>query len=300
MNSSDSVFEYEMPLPADKFSKLEPKLLGLEERYEKVHLQLRLLLKLDELPAWSKRQYGGKVVALCDLIADQYPLVIFHGDVGTGKTVAAECIANRLVKEAKAEDSILFKLSNRVRGTGKVGEMGTLILEAFKRITTSAGKARRAILILDEGDSIGASRTQEHSHHEDKVAVNTLIQCIDNLRNFGGRVVVILCTNRLSVLDAALLRRAALVEEFNRPQDAERRALLETDLAGLGFVQDQIEQLVRLTGESETAPGWTYSDFRSRLYPAALARAFPDREVQFDDFSLAAKYLKPTPVLEDN
>lgn len=299
MNPPDSVFDYEMPLPVDKFSKLEPKLLGLEERYAKVHLQLRLLLKLDELPAWSKRKYGGKVVPLCDLIADQYPLVIFHGDVGTGKTVAAECIANRLVKEAKAEDSILFKLSNRVRGTGKVGEMGTLIVEAFKRITASAGKTRRAILILDEGDSIGASRTQQHSHHEDKVAVNTLIQCIDNLRNFGGRVVVILCTNRLSVLDAALHRRAALVEEFNRPQDAERRALLEADLAGLGFAQDEIEQLVKLTGESENAPGWTYSDFRSRLYPAALARAFPDREVQFEDFHLAAKYLKPTPVLED-
>lgn len=300
MNPSDSVFDYEVPLPADKFSRLEPKLLGLDERFAKVHLQLRLLLKLDELPAWSKQKYDGKVVPLCDLIADQYPLVIFHGDVGTGKTVAAECIANRLVKEAKSEDSILFKLSNRVRGSGKVGEMGTLILEAFKRITTSAGKARRAILILDEGDSIGASRTQEHSHHEDKVAVNTLIQCIDNLRNFGGRVVVILCTNRLSVLDAALLRRAALVEEFNRPQASERRALLEADLAGLGFSKEQIGQLVELSAESETAPGWTYSDFRSRLYPAALARAFPDRELRFDDFHTAATLLKPTPVLEDN
>ena len=85
-----------------------------------------------------------------------------------------------------------------------VGEMGTLIAEAFRKVIQSAGKSRRAILIIDEGDSLGASRAQDHSHHEDKVAVNTLIQGVDDLRQYGGRIVVILCTNRLSVLDAAL------------------------------------------------------------------------------------------------
>jgi hypothetical protein len=29
--------------------------------------------------------------------------------------------------------------------------------------------------------------------------VNTLIQCVDDLRQYGGRIVVFLCTNRLSV-----------------------------------------------------------------------------------------------------
>ena len=77
------------------------------------------------------------------------------------------------------------------------------------------------MLIIDEGDSLAATRAQEHSHHEDKVAVNTLIQCIDDLRRLGGRVVVFLCTNRLSVLDAALQRRAAIVEEFIRPDEGE-------------------------------------------------------------------------------
>jgi AAA+ superfamily predicted ATPase len=299
MSAGDSVFDYELPLPATAFSKREKLLLGFEARYSKVHFQLRLLLKIDELPEWSKRSYKGVVVPLCDLISDQYPLVIFHGDVGTGKTANAECIANRLVQESGSEDSILFKLSNRVRGTGKVGEMGTMIMDAFKRITVSAGKSRRAILILDEGDSIGSSRSQEHSHHEDKVAVNTLIQCIDGLRNYGGRVVVILCTNRLSVLDPALRRRAALVEEFTRPSKDERKELLASDLAGIGLSDKQIEELVTLTGESKTSPTWTYSDFRSRLYPSALARAFPDRAVVFEDFRQSALEQKATPVLED-
>lgn len=77
--------------------------------------------------------------------------MIFHGDVGTGKTATAECIANRIVREARTEDSVLFKLSNRVRGSGKVGEMGTLLTQAWAEVIEAAGKNRRAILIIDEG-----------------------------------------------------------------------------------------------------------------------------------------------------
>ena len=58
----------------------------------------------------------------------------------------------------KTEDSMLFKLSNRVRGSGKVGEMGTLITEAFQKVDQTAGRRRRAILVIDEGDSLAASR----------------------------------------------------------------------------------------------------------------------------------------------
>lgn len=145
-------------------------LLGFDARYRKIHDQLRLLLNLGELENWSKAQHKKKLL-LCDPDAEQYPLVIFHGDVGTGKTAMAECIANRLAKESRTEDALLFKLSNRVRGSGKVGEMGTLLTQAFHEVVQAAGKGRRAFLIIDEGDSLAASRNQEHSHHEDKVAV---------------------------------------------------------------------------------------------------------------------------------
>ncbi len=53
---------------------------------------------------------------------------------------------------------MLFKLSNRVRGSGKVGEMGTLLAEAFQKVAQSAGRGRRAILIIDEGNSLAAAR----------------------------------------------------------------------------------------------------------------------------------------------
>jgi AAA+ superfamily predicted ATPase len=256
------------------------------------------LLNLSGLGEWNRKHHGGRL-AICDLVAEQYPLAIFHGDVGTGKTAMAECIANRLVAESRSEDSILFKLSNRVRGSGMVGEIGTLIAEAFRKVIQSAGKNRRAILVIDEGDSLGASRAQDHSHHEDKVAVNTLIQGVDDLRQYGGRIVVILCTNRLSVLDPALRRRAAIIEEFKRPSEEERRQLFDMDLAGLDLQLTQIAELVAATGARGGAPSWTYSDIRTRLYPAALAMVYPQEPLRFEHLKSVAEMLHASPAMED-
>lgn len=296
--SEQKIFDSETPLPDSGLGKRQATLLGFDSRYARVRDQLRLLLQQGELSAWSVKHHG-KRLPVCDLVAEQYPLAIFHGDVGTGKTATAECIANKRVADARVDDCLLFKLSNRVRGSGKVGEMGTLLAQAFQKVTQAAGKTRTAMLIIDEGDSLAATRTQEHSHHEDKVAVNTLIQCIDDLRKLGGRVVVFLCTNRLSVLDAALRRRAAIVEEFRRPDDGERRQLLSKDLAGVGLSSDQIDRLVAATGPVNGGPGWTYSDIRTRLYPAALASAFPSHALSFEHLKSAADSMRATPVMED-
>jgi SpoVK/Ycf46/Vps4 family AAA+-type ATPase len=299
MNPSLSkIFDSEIVLPDDRLAAKAKTLLGFEARYVKVRDQLRLLLNIDQLAAWNARHHGGRL-GLCDLVSEQYPLVIFHGDVGTGKTATAEAAANRLVAETRTEESVLFKLSNRVRGTGKVGEMGTLIAEAFQQVAQAAGRGRRAILVIDEGDSLAAARSQEHSHHEDKVGVNTLIQEIDAVRRFGGRVVVFLCTNRLTALDPALRRRAAIVMEFKRPTADERRQLFTMDLGALNFSETQTGQLVAATGARDGAPPWTFSDIRTRLYPAALALAFPDRPLQFDHFRAVLTEMTASPVLED-
>lgn len=292
------IFDSETVLPNDNLAAKEKTLLGFDARYARVRDQLRLLLSIGELGSWNKEHHGGRL-SLCSLVSEQYPLVIFYGDVGTGKTATAECIANRLVSEARAEDSILFKLSNRVRGSGKVGEMGSLVAEAFEKVTQAAGRGRRAILIIDEGDSLAAARSQDHSHHEDKVAVNTLIQGIDDLRRFGGRVVTILCTNRIAAVDPALQRRAAIMEEFRRPTAEERKQLFAMDLAALPIRGNELDQLVAMTGARDGLPTWTYSDIRTRLYPAALALAFPERALRFDDLQKAAGEVKPSPVVED-
>jgi SpoVK/Ycf46/Vps4 family AAA+-type ATPase len=292
------LFESETVLPDEKLTAKASTLLGFDARYARIRDQLRLLLNGEELAAWNRKHHGGKL-SLIDLVADQYPLAIFYGDVGTGKSLTAECTANRLVAESRTEDAVLFKLSNRVRGSGKVGEMGTLLTDAFQKIGQAAGRGRRAVLIIDEGDSLAAARSQDHSHHEDKVAVNTLIQGIDDLRRYSGRIVTILCTNRVTALDPAFRRRAAILEEFRRPTADERRQLFAMDLAALGLSEPQLGKLVAATGARDDQPDWTYSDIRTRLYPAALAAAFPERPLQVTDLLSAAVSMKSSPAVED-
>lgn len=298
MSASVKIFDQEIVLPDRELQASAASLLGFEARFERIQSQLRLMLAGQELDQWNRRHHGGRL-ALCSQVAMQYPLIIFYGDVGTGKTAMAAALADRVVRDARADDSVLFKLSNRVRGSGHVGEMGSLLSDAFAKVAQTAGKGRRAILIIDEGDSLGADRGQAHSHHEDKVAVNTMIQAIDDLRRYNGRVVVILCTNRFSVLDPAIVRRAAVTEEFTRPNAQERRDLLRMDLVGLDLSDAQIGQLVTATGASGDRPDWTYSDIRTRLYPKALASAFPTEPLRFEHLAKAAGALRPSPIMKD-
>ena len=153
------VFTSKTNLPDRYLTEKAGTLLGFASRYKRIKKQFELLLRGDEIDTWNKEHHNGSL-SLITLIKEQYPLVVFSGDVGTGKSVMAECLANRLIEETKSSDSILFKLSNRVRGDGKVGLMGTLLSEALTEVVKSAGKKRRAILIIDEADSLAAARTR--------------------------------------------------------------------------------------------------------------------------------------------
>lgn len=289
------LFELELELPNAGIAASAKRLVGFEKRYQRLHRSLRLLADPDQLRAWA-RKYHHKELAICDAVSDRYPLVIFAGDVGTGKTVTAEGACDRLAREARKE-AMLFKLSTRVRGSGKVGQMSTLLNQAFDVVAKQAGKNRQAFLIIDEGDSLASTRDTAQSHHEDKVAVNTIIQKVDDLRRHCGRILVILCTNREGALDPAIVRRAALTEQFDRPNDQEREELFRMDLDNLSIKAQTIDELVRLTGQRDGRPGLTFSDLRSKLLPDALCRAFPSRALTEDDLIAAAKEVRPSPVL---
>lgn len=287
------LFELELELPNAAIAAASARLVGFEVRYQRLHRDLRLLSDPEELRVWSKKHHHKELV-ICNAVADRYPLVIFAGDVGTGKTVTAEGACDRLAREARRE-AMLFKLSTRVRGSGKVGQMSTLLNQAFEVVARQAGKTRHAFLIIDEADSLASTRDTGQSHHEDKVAVNTIIQKVDDLRRHNGRILVFLCTNRAGALDPAIVRRAARTEVFDRPTNQERGELLRMDLEGLNIEDDVIRELVRLTGPQGGRPGFTFSDLRSKLLPDALCRAFPNRPLTGDDLVQAAKQVRASP-----
>lgn len=290
------LFEMELELPNNRLQAIGDKLVGFKERFERIRRDMHMLSNPDEVKDWSKSHYRT-ILPVCDVIMDRYPLMVFEGDVGTGKTATAECSSDRLARQLK-KPAMLFKMSTRVRGSGKVGQMSTLINQAFGIVAAEAGKKKYAFLIVDEADSLTAARDNQQSHHEDRVAVNTIIQKVDDVRKFGGRILVFLCTNRFSTLDAAVLRRAARIETFQRPNDNEREQLIRMDCHGMGLSETQIHELVSLTGPKDsTHPGFTYSDLRTRWLPEALSYAFPDRKLTPDDLFMAAGAISPSPVM---
>lgn len=296
-DGTSALFEIEISLPDQRLLSQSERLIGFSARYRKIHQDLRLLIDKEGLEQWSKSTYGTRI-GLLDSLFDRYPLVVFHGDVGTGKTATAEAAANTLAKELR-RDAMLFKLSTRVRGSGNVGQMSMLVNQAFEVVAREAGKAKLSFLIIDEADSLAGSRSTNQSHHEDKVAVNTLIQKIDDSRRFAGRVLIFLCTNRFTALDPAIVRRAAYQEEFCRPSDSERRELLDLDCQGLGLSPAVLDEVVRLTGPNGPhGLTYTFSDIRTRLLPEALAQAYPTRKITAEDLVSALSKVAPSPSIE--
>jgi AAA+ superfamily predicted ATPase len=294
---TEQAFESRRELPDAQLEAQTGRLIGFARRFERLSGQMRLLTDLAGVSRWADEHHGGgsRLVAA---LGDRYPLIVFHGDVGTGKTATAEAAADALARLLDTE-GFLLKLSTRVRGVGHVGEMSTLISDAFADAVTLAGKKRFVALIVDEGDALAFNRSAERAHHEDRVGVNTLIQKIDDARQLNGRLLIFLCTNRFAALDPAVLRRASLIEEFSRPDDDERRELLTADLDGVAIDAAIIDELVTITGPHDGRPGFTFSDIQTRLLPMAVARAYPARPLTAEDLLVAAAELEPTPVMRD-
>jgi len=86
--SGSQLFEIERLLPDELIMASGKRLVGFDARYDRIRRDLHLLSAPEEVRAWSRRLYGREL-PLCEIVADRYPLLIFIGDVGTGKTVTA-------------------------------------------------------------------------------------------------------------------------------------------------------------------------------------------------------------------
>lgn len=294
---AEQAFESRRDLPDPQLEARASRLIGFRRRFDRLSGQIRLLTDVTGVKQWADNHHGGGE-ALVAALGDRYPLIVFQGDVGTGKTATAEAAADALARMLDV-DGFLLKLSTRVRGIGHVGEMSTLISDAFAEAVTLAGKKRFVAVIVDEGDALAFNRAAERAHHEDRVGVNTLIQKIDEGRRLDGRLLIFLCTNRFAALDPAIVRRASLIEEFQRPDEDERRELLTADLQGVSIEPTIIDELVTITGPHDGRPGFTFSDIQTRLLPIAVARAYPGRPLTAEDLLVAAAELEPTPVMRE-
>ena len=142
--------------------------------------------------------------------------VMFTGDPGTGKTLAAEVVASQLGRQLMKVD-LAQVVSKWVGETEKN-------LQAVFDIAEDA----TAVLFFDEADTLLGKRG-EIRHGTDRYAnleVGYLLQRIETYRGL-----VIVASNLRDEIDPAFMRRFQLLLHFPRPPEAERRRLWQLAFA---------------------------------------------------------------------
>lgn len=250
----DELFERRVEFPDPDAHARLARLVGLDDHKARLTKMLSVLVHPAGLEAWIKKHNSG-AHELLDAVLRRPPLVVLAGDVGSGKSELAETIGDAVARQEKIEVTLL-PLSLSTRGQGRVGEMTQLLSTAFDYTLDAAGKlkgtsgrARGAVILLvDEADALAQSRETAQMHNEDRAGVNAFIRGIDRIANAKVPAAVIMCTNRLGALDPAVRRRAADVLPFARPDDVQRRAVIERAFKPLGFSHAHVDALVRATG----------------------------------------------------
>lgn len=300
MTATQDLFHPVIELPEPVRAARYRRLVGVDDIKDQLRREARVLADPAALNAWAAEHHQPDLRAL-GLMTDRAPLFVFAGDVGAGKTALAESFGCDLAETLNLP-VFLYRLKLTARGSGLVGEMTTLIGDAFARLldlgrraTGPSGPTTIYVLVVDEADALAQSRATQQMHHEDRAGVDALLAGVDSLAGEQVPVLVVLCTNRERALDPAVLRRAAAIFTFGRPGPEQRRTVLAAALEGTGIGADTIGSLVTLTGESGDRPGFTYSDLTQRLIPAAVLAAFPAKPLTGDLILDVAARLAPTP-----
>lgn len=132
---------------------------------------------------------------------------LFTGESGTGKTMAAEVLANELKLDLYRID--LSQVVNKY-----IGETEKNLRKIF-----DAAEDGGAILLFDEADALFGKRSEVKDSHDryGNIEVSYLLQRMEAYRGLA-----ILTTNMKSALDKAFLRRIRFIVQFPFPGIAQR------------------------------------------------------------------------------
>lgn len=135
---------------------------------------------------------------------------LFSGDSGTGKTMAAEVIANDLHLN-------LYRIDLSGVISKYIGETEKNLRRLF-----DAAENGGAILFFDEADALFGKRSEVKDSHDRyaNIEINYLLQRMEAYRGLA-----ILATNMKSALDTAFVRRLRFIVRFPFPGVVERRAM---------------------------------------------------------------------------
>jgi hypothetical protein len=135
---------------------------------------------------------------------------LFAGESGTGKTMAAEVIANDLRLN-------LYRIDLSAVVNKYIGETEKNLRRLF-----DAAEQGGAILFFDEADALFGKRSEVKDSHDRyaNIEINYLLQ---RMEAFGG--LAILATNMKTALDPAFLRRLRFIVNFPFPAQKQRKLI---------------------------------------------------------------------------
>jgi 26S proteasome regulatory subunit T6 len=163
--------------------------------------------------------------------------VLLYGPPGTGKTLLARAVAHHT-------DCCFIRVSGSELVQKYIGEGSRMVRELFVMARESAP----SIIFMDEVDSIGSSRI-EGSEGGDSEVQRTMLELLNQLDGFesASNIKVLMATNRLDILDDALIRPGRIDRkiEFPNPNEAARADILKIHSRKMNLMRYHSQGAVR-------------------------------------------------------
>ena len=198
--------------------------------------------------------------------------VLLGGPPGTGKTLFARAVAGE-------SGTRFFKVS----GSEFVEMLAGIGASRVKELFDAAREAQPSIIFIDEIDSIGKARggnSMGGASDEREQTLNQILTEMDGFSSTTG-VLVIAATNRVDILDPALIRPGRFDRQItlNVPNFQERQAILKVHARG-----KKLDSEISFSQIAQRTVGFSGADLANVLNEAAI---------------LAARYKKKTITMKE-
>jgi 26S proteasome regulatory subunit T6 len=156
--------------------------------------------------------------------------VLLYGPPGTGKTLLARAVAHHT-------DCTFIRVSGGELVQKYIGEGSKLIRSVF----ALAREHAPSIIFMDEVDSIGSARIDNSRGGGDSEVQRTMLELLNQLDGFEPttNIKVLMATNRIDILDEALLRPGRIDRkiEFPHPNEDARLDILRIHSRRMNLVR---------------------------------------------------------------
>ncbi|KAI1230187.1 hypothetical protein IHE44_0010150 [Lamprotornis superbus] len=234
------------------------------------------LMMVEKVPDSTYEMIGGldkQIKEIKEVI--ELPGVLLYGPPGTGKTLLARAVAHHT-------DCTFIRVSGSELVQKFIGEGARMVRELF----VMAREHAPSIIFMDEIDSIGSSRLEGGSGGDSEVQ-RTMLELLNQLDGFEAtkNIKVIMATNRIDILDSALLRPGRIDRKIEFPPPNEEARL---DILKIHSRKMNLTRGINLRKIAELMPGASGAEVKGVCTEAGMY-ALRERRVHVtqEDFEMA-------------